>query len=87
MKLWKQKKCTACGSILPISEFSHHPKTADGLCNVCMSCRSAKISKGKKKQQPGTNPKLAQFKPRELMDELRARGYKGTLTYVQEIKL
>lgn len=61
-EIMETKKCTACGSVLPISEFSHHPKTADGLCNVCMSCRSAKISKGKKKQQPGSNPQLAHIK-------------------------
>lgn len=81
------KKCKECGSILPVSEFSHHPKTADGLCNTCINCHSAKISKGRKKSQVGTNPKLAQFKPRELMDELKARGYKGTLSFTQEIKL
>nr|DAT06087.1 MAG TPA: hypothetical protein [Caudoviricetes sp.] len=34
-----------------------------------------------------TNPALASFQPRELIAELRARGYKGTLTYTQEIKL
>lgn len=33
------------------------------------------------------NPDLAKFKPRELIEELRARGYKGTLTYEQVITL
>lgn len=34
-----------------------------------------------------TNPDLAKFKPRELIEELKARGYKGTLTYEQVITL
>lgn len=34
-----------------------------------------------------TNPDLAKFKPRELIEELKARGYKGMLTYEQVITL
>lgn len=34
-----------------------------------------------------TNPDLAKFKPRELIEELKARGYKGALTYEQVITL
>ena len=34
-----------------------------------------------------TNPELAKFKPRELIEELAARGYKGTLTYTYQITL
>ena len=30
---------------------------------------------------------IAKFKPRELIEELKARGYKGTLTYEQVITL
>ena len=33
------------------------------------------------------NPDLAKFKPRELIEELKSRGYKGTLTYEQVITL
>lgn len=34
-----------------------------------------------------TNPYLAKFKPRELIAELKARGYSGELTFVQRIAL
>ena len=33
------------------------------------------------------NPKLAAFTPRQLMEELKARGYTGELKYTQTIKL
>ena len=34
-----------------------------------------------------TNPELAPFTPRQLMDELKARGYSGTLKYVETIEI
>lgn len=34
-----------------------------------------------------SNPELAKFTPRQLMDELKARGYSGELQYTQKIKL
>lgn len=34
-----------------------------------------------------TNPDLAQFTPRQLIAELKARGYTGELKYVQVINL
>lgn len=35
----------------------------------------------------GGNPELAKFQPRELIEELRARGYTGTLKITKEINL
>lgn len=32
-------------------------------------------------------PKLEQFSPRELMEELARRGYAGTLTYTQRVDI
>ena len=40
--------------------------------NVCITC---------KRKQSGKSEALAQFTPRELIEELKARGYKGKLTY------
>lgn len=34
-----------------------------------------------------SNPQLAGFSPRELIEELKARGYTGELKYTQTIKL
>ena len=60
-----------------------------------MSARNAKVPTSRntpRKNRGGTNhvfsnPDLARFTPRQLMEELRARGYTGELKYVQTIKI
>lgn len=42
---------------------------------------------GGKSRKVFTNPGLAPFTPKQLMDELKARGYSGTLKYVQTIEI
>lgn len=68
------KRCKSCGEVLPITAFRTDTRSKDGYCHICDAC------KAKSKE---CNPKLANFTPRELIDELRARGYKGTLIFVQ----
>lgn len=50
--------------------------------NAYLNVERLKILRG-----GGGNPLLAQFKPRELIEELRYRGYKGTLEYTHKITL
>ena len=69
MKLLKLKKCSVCGEVLPIDMFTRHGR---GRENVCITCKC---------KQSGQSEALAQFTPRELIEELKARGYKGKLTY------
>lgn len=45
------------------------------------------MQRGGKLTKMFANPDLAKFKPRELIEELKARGYRGTLTYEQVITL
>ena len=68
------KVCACCGNELPITAFNKHGRSKDGYSCVCRACK-AKIGDG--------NPELAKFTPRELIEELRVRGYHGTLEYVQ----
>lgn len=68
------KVCSCCGNELPITAFNKHGRSKDGYGSVCRACK-AKTGDG--------NPELARFTPRELIDELRCRGYHGTLEYVQ----
>lgn len=74
------KVCSCCGNKLPVTAFNKHNHAKDGYEAICRNC---------KVKNRGSNPDLAKFQPRELIEELRARGYHGTLEYVQrhEIKL
>lgn len=63
------KKCSVCGEILPVDMFT---RRGTGRENVCIKC---------KHKQSGQSEALAKFTPRELIEELKARGYKGKLTY------
>lgn len=86
------KKCRCCGRELPISNFK---KGRWGVVSVCMDCdkqhraekRQARIDEQKKKVEDirAENRQLclADFSPRELMAELKRRGYEGKIRYVE----
>lgn len=76
------KYCPKCGRNLPVECFHKKTKSPDGLQNECKECKKAANQKSyqKKKCEPRlakvySNPELAKFKPRELLAELKARGY------------
>lgn len=89
------KICKKCGKELPVDKFYKNKSQKDGFGYYCKDCVNAYKSSKKKPMQMGggkltkvfANPGLAKFKPRELIEELKARGYKGTLTYEQVITL
>lgn len=71
------KKCECCGQELPLSHFQ---KYASGYRKICNACR---------RRESGATDKFKDFTSRELIDELKARGYEGQLTkkVVETIKL
>lgn len=96
------KVCKKCGRELTIDNFARNKATTDGLQHECKECKSAymkeyfKRKKEKKveneriefekKYKIYTNKDLAKFQPRELMLELKARGYEGELVF-REVKV
>lgn len=95
------KVCKKCGRELPVENFAVNRSNKDGLQAECRECKAAYMreywerKKAKKKENERiefdkkfkvyTNKDLAKFTPRELMLELKARGYVGTLLYEEVI--
>lgn len=71
------KKCICCGKTLPLDEF---PRSGRGYKNICNTCY---------RKESGISDKFKDFMSRELIDELKARGYKGLLTktIIKTVKL
>ena len=86
------KICRICGEEKPITDFPKNNQYKDGYDTRCKCCINA-ICKAKYHARKTTlkegkgNPALADFTPRELIEELRARGYKGTLEFTKTITL
>lgn len=88
------KVCRNCGRELPVSEFNKRSASADGLQFWCRDCMHKSYNESHSRRRAlsssshddASNP-LASFKPRELIEELRRRGYKGKLMYTHEIML
>ena len=83
------KECKHCHRTLPVTEFYKKSGTPDGLQYYCKQCQNElnKNRQRKKKAFGGGNPELSRFTPRQLMAELKARGYTGELKYVQTINI
>ena len=62
----QRKTCKCCGKELPITMFN---KRGTGHRNICIVCERSDSS---------ASEKFKQFTSRELMEELRIRGFKGT---------
>lgn len=82
------KVCKVCGQKLPLSEFRKSPFTTNGIA-TCNKCVSDKIKKTKlfNRTSSNNNSELAKFSPRELIGELKSRGYKGKLYVTRTIEL
>lgn len=86
------KTCRCCGRELPISNFK---KGRWGVVSVCNECdkqhraenKQSRINRAKQKiedvRAENRQLCLADFTPRELMEELFRRGYRGKLEYTE----
>ena len=82
--------CKCCGVEKPIEEFT---MTRGNYNYVCKECSNKKKRETWDKKKVNRNLeeelanarklRLADFTPRELMQELKRKGYEGKLTYVE----
>jgi len=82
----EQMTCKECGRVLPETAFK--ATRWGGRASVCTACATAKRkSNSTAKHEMDVNEakamRLRDFTPRELMQELAARGYVGTLEYTE----
>lgn len=92
------KTCKQCGRLLTLDHYRKVRLSDDGHAHICKEC--AAIARKARKEDTansqdghpvysnrGGDPRLADFKPFELIAELRARGYSGTLKVTREINV
>lgn len=84
------KVCKKCNKTKHVSAFGLDNSQEDKLRPWCKECvngnQRIRASNPLKVSNTGS-PELAKFTPRQLIDELKARGYTGELLYIQKIKL
>lgn len=64
------KRCKCCGELLPVENFA---KYGPGRRNICEKCR---------RDKSGITDKFKDYTSRELIEELKSRGYRGKLTRI-----
>lgn len=87
------KVCACCKIEKPISEFGKRASLADGHNIYCKSCQNAKLRESRARRKNTLPPPTAlpapdaaskllkDCTPRELILELKNRGYKGRLVW------
>lgn len=84
------RTCKQCGRTLPLSMYT---KNGYGYIGICKECNSSNRRAGQLRKNAASslaeelkkakNLRLSEFTPRELMCELKRRGYEFTMEYVE----
>ena len=82
------KVCKCCGKELPITEFAirgiRGHKGERKVTDFCKSCMAKKVANGRYNAVNKVKVmRLSDFTPRELMTELKRRGYEFEMTYTE----
>lgn len=85
------KKCPKCGNELPLTEF-YHSKITGKPYTYCKKCskdikKEEKEKRKQKEKEDLISRKLDSITSRELIIELRKRGYRGELVFQQKVKI
>ena len=84
----KTKVCSHCGRELPLSEFPRNSRCRGGHSGVCKKCKGVQIrdyrrNLAEKARLYDERGGLKDYTPRDLMLELKRRGYEGVLTFTE----
>lgn len=84
------QKCKVCGRELPLSDFG---SSTIGRFHTCKECVRERKSAGHKKRKAEQElaeqvertrqMRISEFTPRELMSELKRRGYEFVMKYTE----
>lgn len=82
------RTCIKCGAIRPITDYHKNSSSPGGRLSTCKDCHNEH-----RRQMKGNSPAriaeennlLTQYHSRELIAELRRRGYSGKLSFTQEV--
>jgi NMD protein affecting ribosome stability and mRNA decay len=88
------KMCSRCKFIRPRTEFADDSHYKDGKSRICKNCEEAIKNHDAHSDaskavhyRPLAAASLATYTDRQLFDEIKSRGYTGTLTKVQTLKI
>lgn len=84
------KVCKSCGRELPIGQFGVSHLGTFSTCRECVRKHQAQAHQKRRVEKQQTKnveaakrTRLSEFTPRELMAELKRRGYEYTMRYVE----
>ena len=81
MENTQTKTCSRCGRTLPIENF--YKRSNGQIFTYCKECVKV-INSARKITPPDSENPLSAYTPRQLMQELKRRGYTGKL-YIQQV--
>lgn len=81
MENTQTKTCPKCGRTLPIENF--YKRSNGQIYTYCKECVKV-INSARRITPPDSENPLSAYTPRQLMQELKRRGYTGKL-YIQQV--
>ena len=84
----KTKVCSRCGRELPLTEFPKNAQCRGGHSGICKKCKKEQVNDyrrnlAEKARLYDMRGGLKDYTPRELMLELKRRGYEGVLSFTE----